>query len=65
MNDHRTNLRELTLEELRMVNGGNMPSVFGAIALAWNIGYSTGRAINRFNSSRGTSLGSAIYQFAN
>lgn len=62
----KENFRELSIAEQKAVNGGfNIPSVLGGIALAWNIGYGTGQAINRYNSSRGRSLGGSIYRFSN
>lgn len=62
----KKNFRELSNAEQKSVNGGfNIPSVLGGIALAWNIGYGTGQSINRYNSSRGRSLGGTIYRFSN
>lgn len=58
-------MRELTKHEIENVNGGsllaNIPGTLGGIALAWEIGYGTGMAVNNFNASQGRSFGQSLH----
>ena len=55
-------MRELTKKEIQQVSGGNLPATIGGIALAWDIGTSIGRTINRYNASQGRSFGKALFK---
>ena len=55
-------MRELKVNEVRIVSGGNIPGIIGAVALGWQIGVGTGNAVNFYNSSKGRSFGRSLYK---
>ena len=58
-------MRELTADEIKRVDGGslfaNIPGTLGGIAFAWQAGFGTGMAVNRYNTSKGRSFGQSLH----